>query len=197
MNSGRTKAEALRVNKLALRRVNDSKLPPVRSFFEDELGCQLSRPDRRGEAGGNCCFHQSKKRKSFKVNVETGLWFCHGCGFGGDMYSFVERRYGLSYLDAAKYLGTLEDGAPIEVPTRLVPYLIFEYDVDGVHYRAEVNDEPKSALQLDRRLHAAAADRLAEIRKGDAEVFEGEAETQWGILALSWNLIQMELGYDR
>ena len=47
---------ALRITKVAARRVDDSKLPPVGSFLERELGCQLSRADRRGEIKATVAF---------------------------------------------------------------------------------------------------------------------------------------------
>lgn len=30
---------------------------------------------------------------SFTVNVDTGAWYCHGCGFGGHIVEFIEHYY--------------------------------------------------------------------------------------------------------
>jgi hypothetical protein len=178
-------ASPLRVNKIVVQRVSNDKLPPVRSFFEAELGCQFSRADRRGEVSGPCCFHQSKSGKSFKVNSETGLWYCHGCGFGGDLYSFVQRRHGLSFLDAAKYLGTLDDdGPPVKPPTEPVPYLVLEYDYDGTHYRSKaVKDEPRNYADKIRRFYCSARDRLTELRRSDPDAFTDDEEACWEQMA--------------
>jgi hypothetical protein len=70
---------------------------------------------------------------------------------------------------------------------------VMDFVIDGVEHHAEIADEPKNELQQLRRLYAAAKDRLAELHDGDAEKFEGEVEVQWGILASSWELIQMEV----
>lgn len=53
---------------------------------------------------------------------------------------------------------------------------------------------PKMLCKLTGGLHAEACDRLTEIRAGDAERFENESEVQWELLALAWDLIQMEVG---
>jgi hypothetical protein len=117
---------------------------------------------------------------------------------GHDVIAFLRLRYGLSFKQACQQLhcwdthGQQRTSKPLL--RRPVRYLIMQFVVDAVPYHAEVNDEPKSELQLLRRFHAAAADRLTEmIYQGDKENFEGEEEVQWGILASSWELIQLEL----
>jgi len=67
-----------------------------------------------------------------------------------------------------------------------------DFTIEGVQYREEVEDEPKTELELHRRLYAEAKDRLAELRQGDIERFDGEEDLQWGTLASSWELIQIE-----
>jgi DNA primase len=57
----------------------------------------------RGTFKGLCPFH-SEKTPSFTVNRERGLYFCFGCGEGGDIYSFVEKIENLSFPDAVEWL---------------------------------------------------------------------------------------------
>jgi hypothetical protein len=85
----------------------------------------------------------------------------------------------------------VKPGKPI--PHRLVPYLRMDFVIDGFPYHAELPDEPRTELQQARTFYAAAEDRLTELHGGETEKFEGEEEVQWGILASSWELIQMEL----
>ena len=163
-------------------------------FYEQELG-KLSRPSR-GWAKANCPFHPSKSKTSFSINLNSGGFFCHGCGVkGGDVLSFVMQRDSVDFKTACKSLGYWNDGKrSIKVqPGPLVPYLVMDFTIDGIQYRAQIEDELKTELQQLQRFHHAAADRLIELRNGGAEQFEGEEETQWGILAASWELIQMEL----
>ena len=171
-------------------------LPAARGFYENEVG-QLTKPDRKGWRRGRCPFHQSKSGKSFSVH-QDGAFFCHGCGVkGGDIIAFVRKREGLSFQDACKSLGCWEDGTQkreIKFPRGpLVPYLVFEFEMDGLRHSAEIVDKPKGEVQQLRRFAVEAAERLREIRNGDTEKFEGEQELHWKILADSWELIQIEV----
>jgi hypothetical protein len=177
-------------------------LPPARSFYERELG-ELRRP-ARGWASpkAGCPFHDSESKTSFSVNLDTGGFYCFGCGAkGGDVVAFVMLRDKVDFKTAAKSQGAWDDGGlqigavVVRSPALLVPYLALDFSVDGIEYHSEaIRDEPTTELQQTRRFYAQAKDRLDQIRNGDAEEFEGEEEAQWGILAASWELIQMEVG---
>ncbi|MGQ0679540.1 MAG: DNA primase [Actinomycetota bacterium] len=52
---------------------------------------------------GLCCFHQ-EKTPSFTVDPAKGLYYCHGCGAGGDVFRFTEQMEGLSFSEAAQKL---------------------------------------------------------------------------------------------
>jgi len=109
------------------------------------------------------------------------------------------QRDGLNFKQACQRLRCWEEnGKPIKPrPIPSVRHLVMDFVVDGIEYHAEVPDEPKTEIERLRRSYAEAADRLADIRNGGAEKFEGEEEEMWGILAHSWELIQMEAGDAR
>ena len=67
---------------------------------------------QRGQEFWGCCPFHGEKTPSFKVNPATGLWHCFGCGEGGDVFSYVQRRENLEFLDAVRYLA---DRAGIEL----------------------------------------------------------------------------------
>ncbi len=67
---------------------------------------------QRGQEFWGCCPFHGEKNPSFKVNPNTGLWHCFGCGDGGDLFSYVQRRENLDFLDAVRYLA---DRAGIEL----------------------------------------------------------------------------------
>lgn len=56
-----------------------------------------------GDFWGCCPFHQEKS-PSFHVRSSTGLWYCFGCGEGGDVFDYVQRRDNLSFPEALRAL---------------------------------------------------------------------------------------------
>ena len=67
---------------------------------------------QRGQEFWGCCPFHGEKNPSFKVNSNTGLWHCFGCGEGGDVFSYVQKRENLEFPDAIRYLA---DRAGIEL----------------------------------------------------------------------------------
>ena len=67
---------------------------PLADFLTTVVGMQLH--GRGPELSGDCPFHQSKSRTSFKVSTEKNVWHCFGCGKGGDLFRFVEEHSGIT-----------------------------------------------------------------------------------------------------
>ena len=89
-----------------------------------ESGVQLRRSGR--SYTGFCPFHSNTRTPSFVVFPETQGWHCFGaCAEGGDVFSFVMKKYGWDFREALEQLarrtgvqleerqpkGGLEDGA--------------------------------------------------------------------------------------
>ena len=83
-------------------------LPNGRAYYESQ-GFQLEKPNRKQWAmvrGDVCPKHRSKSKHSFSVNLDSGAFFCHGCGAkGGDVVAFVMQRDSSDFKTAAKSLG--------------------------------------------------------------------------------------------
>ncbi|GAA2721893.1 DNA primase [Actinocorallia aurantiaca] len=56
-----------------------------------------------GNAKGLCPFHDEKS-PSFNVTPSRGLYFCHGCGVGGDVIKFIQEIEHLSFAEAVERL---------------------------------------------------------------------------------------------
>lgn len=52
---------------------------------------------------GLCPFH-TEKTPSFSVNPEKKIFYCFGCGTGGDVFNFLMKLDGLSFPEAARQL---------------------------------------------------------------------------------------------
>src|SRR6188768_2024517 len=62
---------------------------------------------------GRCPFHE-EKTPSFSVNPVDKLYYCFGCGKGGDIISFVRETEGLDFVAAVEWLAD-RFRVPIEV----------------------------------------------------------------------------------
>jgi DNA primase len=62
-----------------------------------------SRSDTRQEFVGLCPLHQ-ETRPSFYVNAGKNLFYCHGCGRGGDLIRFVQIFLDLPFRQTVAYL---------------------------------------------------------------------------------------------
>ena len=61
------------------------------------------RASNRQEFVGLCPLHQ-ETRPSFYVNVRKNLFYCHGCGRGGDLIRFVELFFHLPFRQSVAHL---------------------------------------------------------------------------------------------
>ncbi|MCW2999350.1 MAG: primase, partial [Solirubrobacterales bacterium] len=74
---------------------------------------------------GLCPFHE-ERTPSFNINADEKFFKCFGCGEGGDVFSFVQKKEGLDFIGSLEYLAErfgveleLEDEDPAAARRRL------------------------------------------------------------------------------
>jgi DNA primase len=95
----------------------------------------------RSEVVGLCPLHQ-ESRPSFYVNTRKNVFYCHGCGRGGDLVRFVELSRGVSFHQS---LVCLERPASLAVD----PSAMLEQA--AAFYQQQLDQRPEAALYLRRR----------------------------------------------
>jgi len=135
-------------------RIRDEDIAAVRerSPVDEVIGEYLQLKNAGGgSVKGLCPFHD-EKTPSFNVTPSRGLWYCHGCGEGGDVIKFVQKIDALSFIEAVEKLAARA----------------------GLELRYEQGGYVPGQEQSQRRrlvdAHRAAADYYAERLRGpDAE----------------------------
>lgn len=86
-------------------RLKDSTLEAVLGTVNivDVISSYTSLRKRGNDYHGLCPFHQ-EKTPSFSVSAAKGLYYCFGCGEGGDAIRFLERAENLSFTEAVEQL---------------------------------------------------------------------------------------------
>src|SRR5579872_2864203 len=99
----------------------------------------IARPSgASGEFLGACPLHFESK-PSFYVNAHKNLFYCHGCGRGGDLIRFVELYQGLSFRQSVAYLQ--QEAAPAE------PCEVLEKTAD--FYQLQLHRHPQAIQYLE------------------------------------------------
>ena len=104
----------------------------------------IARPAGRSEFVGLCPLHQ-ESRPSFYVNTRKDVFYCHGCGQGGDLIRFVQLSRHLSFRQS---LACLDPQTSPEADSAAV------LEQAAAFYQQQLDHYPE-ALQLSRQAWAA------------------------------------------
>jgi DNA primase len=89
-----------------MARIKDSSVRDVVAAADMVEVVSLRTPLRRASGSrftGRCPFHE-EKTPSFSVNPVDKLYYCFGCGKGGDVISFVRETESLDFVGAVEWL---------------------------------------------------------------------------------------------
>jgi len=85
---------------------------------------------------GLCPLHR-ETRPSFYVNARKNLFYCHGCGRGGDLIRWIELSHGLSFRQSIAYLQQqipAADGGSVLEETAAFFQLQLHRHPEAIHY---------------------------------------------------------------
>jgi DNA primase len=114
----------------------------------------IARPTgRASEVVGLCPLHP-ETRPSFYVNTRKDVFYCHGCGKGGDLIRFVELSRSLSFSQSLAYL---DPQTPVETPPAVL-------EQAAGFYQQQLEHHPEALRYLEQRgLHDPALIRKLRI----------------------------------
>lgn len=69
-----------------------------------ELVSQYTRLRKAGKNWTGLCPFHADKRPSFSVSAERGFYKCFSCGESGDIFTFVQKKEGLDFIEALEML---------------------------------------------------------------------------------------------
>lgn len=90
------------------------RILPLEDFLRDERGLAM-KPE--GNAFKAICVFHSDVRPSLQIDAKgTGnAWYCHGCGKGGDIISWVREQDGVSFAEAIDMLSNVAGLKPLQL----------------------------------------------------------------------------------
>lgn len=96
-------------------RIPDEKIDEVRSSADivDVISAYVQLRKRGKNYLGRCPFHQ-EKTPSFNVSADKQMYYCFGCGAGGNVFTFLMQHDKLTFVEAVQMLA---ERAGIALPT--------------------------------------------------------------------------------
>lgn len=157
----------------------------------DLVGGYVSLKLRGRNHVGLCPFHQ-EKTPSFTVNAEKQIFYCFGCGTGGDVIAFIRNHEKVSYPEAIRILA---ERAHIEIPRDASAPEVRE-DLDALYVAAKI--AARFFYDRLRDPEGAAAKQYLEKRGFQKSTLKnfgvGYAPDSWDSLVAHARQQQMDLG---
>jgi len=150
--------------------INADDIEEVRSRarIDDVVSAYVTlKPAGAGTLKGLCPFHD-EKTPSFQVTPARGLFYCFGCGKGGDTVSFVQEINNLSFREAVEFLankyGVALRYTQEERPTGVSRMRLLQANQAAAEFYAAAlsgpEGEPGRALLLGRGFTREAAEKF-------------------------------------
>lgn len=121
--------------------------------------------------GRCCCPLHTEKTPSFYVNDVKNVFYCQGCGAGGDIFTFVQKYKNVSFVESMRLLDSvfnlgLMNNSPGKESNIQPTYTPYRYTKKGM--LEELSQLQEINLELDRSIYLEA------IKTGLLEPFSDE-----------------------
>lgn len=109
---------------------------------------------------GRChCPLHTEKTPSFFVNDAKNVFYCQGCGAGGDIFTFVQKYKNVSFVESMRLLDSafnlgLINNSPVRKISNQPTYTPYRYTRKGMI--EELNQLQEINLELDRSIYLEA-----------------------------------------
>jgi len=114
------------------------------------------------KAGANykaCCPFHTEKTPSFTVSAQKQMFYCFGCGAGGNVFGFLMRQEGFSFAEAVKHLAgrvgiEIKESHFVPEQQRLREQLFDLYEFARGYYSRQLHRSPDAEharVYLERR----------------------------------------------
>ncbi|MGH9440864.1 MAG: DNA primase [Thermoanaerobaculia bacterium] len=158
---------------------NDRVLSDIRSAADivEVIGEHTTLKKAGNSWKGLCPFHR-EKTPSFTVNRDRGLFYCFGCGAGGDLFGFVRQMERATFREAAEILARRYG---VEVPRRVRG--------EGEDRRERLLSAVASAHRLYRENLGPGPNRATEYLRERGVPEETARELELGFAPDSWDFL--------
>jgi DNA primase len=159
--------------------------PPSLLDYLQQHGWKMLRSGQGPEVAGLCPLHRETK-PSFYVNRRKNVFYCHGCGRGGDLIRLMQLLEGLSFQQATMRLSPIEYQAPL-----------FEESIR--FYRQQLPCWPQALTYLEQRgIHSAEVIERMRIGYAPGASLRGHLESLgYAHAAIQHSGLLNARGYDR
>ena len=103
---------------------------------------------KNGSEYSACCPFHDERTPSFSVSPAKNMWYCFGCGEGGDVIDFVREYHNVSFVDACKILGAEQTDGNFQPPKRKKESIKVDYYADYTPCKTNKTIDPGKSVNL-------------------------------------------------
>ncbi|MEE8576591.1 MAG: DNA primase [candidate division Zixibacteria bacterium] len=148
------------------------------SDIVDLIGQYIPLKKRGRNFLAKCPFH-TEKTPSFNVSAEKQMYYCFGCGVGGNVFTFLLEHEKMTFVEAARFLA-----AKANIPIKEAKSDFKREQLERINYAHQVAVDYYSAMLQNRKYKKVRVDYLTDKRGITKESIE---RFSLGLAGESWD----------